>query len=198
MDFLKELFGEDALNYEQFTKLLKDKDIKLANLKEGNYVAKDKFDTAIKQKEEVETLLSDRDKQLKELQKLEPEKLQDRIKELEEMNKTEKAESEKRLHDYRVNSAIDLALTSEKAKNTKAARALLDLDFEKAELDDDGTVKGLSDLIKGVKETAPYLFEAVEEKGGLKGAGPDGSNPDPLPKEPKTYEDFLAIENANN
>lgn len=45
MEELKSLFGEGSLSYEEFSqKLGEAKDIKLANLKTGNYVDKAKFD----------------------------------------------------------------------------------------------------------------------------------------------------------
>lgn len=45
MEELKSLFGESSLSYEEFSqKLGETKDIKLANLKSGNYVDKAKYD----------------------------------------------------------------------------------------------------------------------------------------------------------
>jgi hypothetical protein len=45
MEEIKALFGESSLNYEEFSqKLGEAKDIKLANLKSGNYVDKAKYD----------------------------------------------------------------------------------------------------------------------------------------------------------
>lgn len=45
MEELKSLFGESSLSYEEFSqKLGEAKDIKLANLKSGNYVDKAKYD----------------------------------------------------------------------------------------------------------------------------------------------------------
>ena len=42
-EFLKELFGDGALKYDDFEKALGEKGLKLANLTEGKYVDKDKF-----------------------------------------------------------------------------------------------------------------------------------------------------------
>ena len=47
MDFLKQFFGEDgntAITYEQLTKGITEKGIKLADLSLGGYIAKDKYD----------------------------------------------------------------------------------------------------------------------------------------------------------
>ena len=46
MEELKELFGGEALNYEQFEEKVKGAGVKLADLGSGNYVAKKKYDDA--------------------------------------------------------------------------------------------------------------------------------------------------------
>ena len=73
----------------------------------------------------------------------------------------------------KINSAVDAALTAAKAKNNKAVRALLDLD--KAELADDGTVKGLGDQIKKLvgAEDSKFLFDTQKKQ--FKGAVPGES-----------------------
>lgn len=44
MEFLKELFGGEAMTYEQLEKAVSGKGIKLADLSKGEYVSKGKFD----------------------------------------------------------------------------------------------------------------------------------------------------------
>lgn len=45
IEYLKDLFGGGALTFEEFSgKLEKAEGVKLANLKEGGYVGRDKFD----------------------------------------------------------------------------------------------------------------------------------------------------------
>lgn len=53
MDFLKELFGEESLSFEQFSKAVGDKGYKLADLSTGNYVAKKKFEDEIASRESI-------------------------------------------------------------------------------------------------------------------------------------------------
>lgn len=45
---LKELFGDKALSYDDFTKAIEGKGIKLVNLSAGGYVAKSKYDDDVK------------------------------------------------------------------------------------------------------------------------------------------------------
>ena len=53
MDFLKELFGDKALTYDDFSKAVEAKKIKLADLSGGAYVSKEKLDAKI---EELKTV----------------------------------------------------------------------------------------------------------------------------------------------
>lgn len=57
MDFLKELFNGQALTFEQLQSAVQEKGYKLADLSKGDYVSKNKFDDAIKAKDnEINTL----------------------------------------------------------------------------------------------------------------------------------------------
>lgn len=51
MEFLKELFGEASLTYEQFAQAVNSKGYKLADLSTGNYVGKHKYDDEVAAKE---------------------------------------------------------------------------------------------------------------------------------------------------
>lgn len=55
MEELKELFGGEALNYEQFAEKVASADMKLANLKSGNYVEKSKLERIEKNADEYKT-----------------------------------------------------------------------------------------------------------------------------------------------
>ena len=45
---LRELFGENSLSYDDFTKAVEEKGMKLANLSAGGYIAKSKYDDDVK------------------------------------------------------------------------------------------------------------------------------------------------------
>ena len=47
---LKELFGENSLSYDDFSKAIEEKGMKLANLSAGGYIAKSKYDDVKKAK----------------------------------------------------------------------------------------------------------------------------------------------------
>lgn len=61
MEELKSLFGDSSLSYDEFTQKLGDagETIKLANLKSGNYVDKDKYDKIEKSLADYQTKYND-------------------------------------------------------------------------------------------------------------------------------------------
>ncbi len=98
----------------------------------------------------------------------------------------------------KIDSAVSLALVSAKAKNVRAAKALLSEFLEKAELDEHGAVKGLEEQLKTLREStdSAFLFESEnEQKSKIKGMTPaDGR--DPLDKEdaaPETLSDAIRM-----
>lgn len=71
MEFLKVLFENGAVTWDQFAKGVKDKGLKIADLSEGNYVSKQKYDNDVHTKDtQIETLnknIKTRDDDLEEL-----------------------------------------------------------------------------------------------------------------------------------
>lgn len=86
---------------------------------------------------------------------------------------TEYANNIKKL---KVDNAVELALIGAKAKNTKAVKALLNL--ENLEIGEDGKVKGLEDQIKNLTkdEGTAFLFEAESKTETPKGTDPAGKS----------------------
>jgi hypothetical protein len=77
--------------------------------------------------------------------------------------KAEQAEAEavKQIQMLKFDHALDGALTGAKAKNAKAVKALLEMQNLKLN-ETDGSIIGLDDQIKKVKETNEYLFDSDE------------------------------------
>lgn len=159
MDFLKELFGDKALTFEELktaVEAVSDK-IKVANLKDGGYVDKDKYTAKETELALVKDQIANANKQIEDFKKLDV----DGIKAAAEKYKAEyeaaqlkyQADIEKMQFDY----AVEKALGEAKAKNIKAVRALLDLGSLKLVGED---LVGLKDQIDKVSAEAPYLFDA--------------------------------------
>lgn len=195
MDFLKKLFEDKSLTWEEFKTLVdSSSDIKLANLKEGGYVGKEKFDSLEKERDGLREQIKERDKQLGELKKVDPESLKGQIETLENENKKAKENFEKELKEVKVNSIVEMALVGAGAKNIKAVKALLDLNTDELEVTSEGAIEGFEDKLKLIKENDSYLFEDKSKNiGGFASAKPESVTSEPIPQEPKTYADFLKV-----
>jgi hypothetical protein len=72
MEFLKELFGEEALTYEQLLAKVNEKGLKVADLSTGKYVDKKKYEDEVSTKDtsikDLQEQIKTRDKDLKALQ----------------------------------------------------------------------------------------------------------------------------------
>lgn len=102
--------------------------------------------------------------------------------------KDQLAQKDEQMKASRKDAAIRLALTEAKAKNAKAAIALLDAD--NLELQEDGTVKGVKEAIEALQKSDGYLFDVEQSKtpptGGFNPAGRD-----PGKEPPKTFQDAV-------
>lgn len=142
------------------------------------YVPKAKLDEEIKEKNTLTETLKERDKQLEKLKSTtgDAENLKKTIEDLQKANKEKDDTHAAEIKTLKLNSAVDTALNGAKAKNLKAVKALLDL--EKAELAEDGTVKGLAEQIKKLTESedSKFMFDsAPNNKPKIKGAVPGES-----------------------
>ena len=141
------------------------------------FIPKARFDEVNTAKNHAEEQVKERDKQIEGLKAAsgDAESLKKQIETLQAANKQKDSEHAAEIKRLKIDAAVDAALTAAKAKNLKAARALLELD--KAELSDDGTVKGLAEQIDKLKagDDTKFMFDA-SGKPKLKGAktGEDG------------------------
>lgn len=118
--------------------------------------------------------ITDRDNQLKELKTkvTDNEALTKKIEELQTANATAKSNYDKTVADMKRDYAVNNSIRDAKAKNVKAVRALLDMD--KIKMDGENVI-GLKDQIEALAKSDAYLFEAEDNKGGVKGGFHPGS-----------------------
>lgn len=112
----------------------------------------------------LESQKADSDKLLKEVTEAKDANAEFKTK-YDDLLKAQKADREKYEADLvtaRKNSGIELALFKAGAKNSKAVRALLDLD--KISLSDKGELVGISEQLDSIKKDNDYLFNSVEQK----------------------------------
>ncbi len=127
------------------------------------YIPKTRFDEVNNEKKKLEFDIRDRNKQLEDLKKSSGDN-EELKKQIEQLQKDNKAKDELHLAEmkkFKIDSAIDKALSSAGAKNNKSVKALLE-EVEKFDIKEDGTIKGLEDQIKKIKESEPYLFNSHE------------------------------------
>lgn len=139
---------------------------------------KTKLTEAEKEAESLKEQIKDRDKQLNDLKnsKEDLDGLKSQIETLQKDNKAKDEQYKAEIRNLKVSSAVDAALTGAKAKNHTAVKALLK-DLDKAELLEDGTVKGLKEQIEALTKAddSKFLFDIETAPQTPKGATPASS-----------------------
>lgn len=152
----------------------------------------------------LNTQVKDRDKQLETLKASagDNEALTKQIADLQAENATVKQTHESEMNQLKVDFAVEKVLSSAKAKNVKAVKALLDL--EDVKFDKDGNVKGLQEQVDKLTadEGTKFLFEAATQtKQIFKGFQPGASSEAKLGTEvdpsKMSYEELAAYMDAN-
>jgi hypothetical protein len=165
MDFLKEILGEEL--FKQVTEKInahngdeanKDNQIKVANLGGGDYVGKAKYDSLqalldgkTGELDKANALITDLKKSAKG-----DEGLQQKVTEYETQVATLQAESAQ----IRLDNALKIALLEAKVTDIDYMTFKIKEKGDKLELDESGKVKGIDDLISGLKTQFPTQFEA--------------------------------------
>lgn len=120
------------------------------------------------ERDDLQGQINERDGQLKDLKATvnDNDELTAKIADLEKANKDAKTSYENKLKAQDKEFKITNALRDSGARNVKAVQSLLDLD--KVSVDDNGTLIGLSDQLKAVKESDGYLFQETQnnDEGG--------------------------------
>ena len=187
---LKELLGEEL--FGQVTAALKgkgkdNKDVELI-INDGNYIPRSKFNEVNEKVKSLETEITTRDEQLKDLgEKAKGNAdLEKQIAALTEANSKTKAEYEAKLKDITLNTAIEKALTANQAKYTD----LLVTKIDKSKLVLDGEkVVGLDEQITGLKESFKDLFGETRIAGKDEKSNP-GANPNQKPISEMSMEEY--------
>lgn len=168
MDFLKSLFGDKALTYAELEQAInahngneanKEAQIKVGNLGGGEYVGKAKY-------EALQALLNGKNTELEtangtiaELKKATKgnEELQGKFTDYE--NQVQKLQAQ--LKQTQLDSAVKIALLEAKASDIDYMTFKLKEKGQSLELGEDGKIKGVDDLISGLKVQFPAMFDAA-------------------------------------
>ena len=145
-EYLKPFFEGGPLSFEQLTEKLDAADgVKLANLKDGGYVGKDKFDALEARANGLQAQLSEANG-----------KLEGYDPEWKAKAQQMQQEANQKVEAVRFDYALKAALTAAKAKNPELVAKSINRDALK--LTDAGLV-GLEEQLKALKESDGYLFE---------------------------------------
>ena len=144
------------------------------------FIPKTRFDEVNNEKKKLELDLRDRDGQLETLKNStgDVEAMKQQIATLQADNKAKDEAHAAEIKKMKVDAAVEAALTSSGAINAKAVVPFLK-DLDKAELADDGTIKGLAEQIEALQKSDAYLFDTTtKKKTQVKGAKPGESGND--------------------
>ncbi|RJV85766.1 hypothetical protein DWX45_16450 [Erysipelotrichaceae bacterium AF19-24AC] len=130
-----------------------------------NVVPKDQFDTVEEAKKQLDKDVKARDKQLEDLRKAgSVEDLQQQLNAAQEANKQAKKEYEATVANMKYDAAIEKALANAVHPDLLSGK----IDRAKLKLNDDGTVTGLDEQVKSLKETYKDQFDTGKAGNKLK------------------------------
>ena len=168
MDFLKALFNEKPLTYEELEQAInahngneanKEAQIKIGNLGGGEYVGKAKYDALQATLNGKNTELETANSTIAELKKATKgnEELQGKFTDYE----NQVAQLQAQLKQTQLDSALKIALLEAKASDIDYMTFKLKEKGQSLELGEDGKIKGIDDLISGLKVQFPTQFDAA-------------------------------------
>lgn len=172
---LKDVLGEelykqvqakiDEQNSKEADKL---KHVRFADLSEGNYISKEKYDSETERLNGLitgkDTEIGNANKLIEELKKASKgdEGMQQKISTYE----AENASLQQELEETKVSSALKVALLSAKTDDTDymtfKIKEMLKEKGEELKIDDDGNIKGWDDMLTTLKTQFPAHFESSE------------------------------------
>lgn len=128
-----------------------------------DFIPKSKYNELSEAKKVAEKNLENANVTLEELKKNAglSDEYKKQIEELKSSNSKAQEEYKAQLKKLRIDSAIDSALTSAKARNIKATKALLD--SSKILVSDTGEVSGIKEQLDSIVKDNPFLFESQTE-----------------------------------
>lgn len=184
LDWLKPILG-DAYTDEIDSKIA-------AEIGKG-FVARADFNEVSTAKKKLESDIKARDQQLEDLKKStgDIDALKQQITTLQTQNADAKTAYEAELAKVKIDTAVEVALTAAGAKNNTAVKALLADFLKDATMDENGTVKGLTDKIESLSKAdgTSFLFEDVgAAQPGFKGITPGNPGGNTPPAGTGTYE----------
>ncbi len=111
--------------------------------------------------ESLETQVNDANTEIQKFKDMDIDGIKKAADDWKETAEKAKADADKQISQMKFDYVLSAALTGAKAKNTKAVKALLDMDGLKFN-DNDGKIVGLDEQLAQIKADNDYLFESDE------------------------------------
>lgn len=169
----KEQLLELGLNEDQIKEVFRLNGLAVERAKGETGELENKLKTKEKEVETLTEQLDTANSQIDDFKKLDVDEIKKAAEDYKELYETEKEQKEQEIKDLQFDYKVDKTITSDefKGKNTKAIKALLDLETIKGAEDID---KALNKALKELSEENDYLFGKPEIKGtgGSLGGGP--------------------------
>ena len=164
-EFLKALFGtnEDgtpkALTFEQLqAALAENKEIKLVNLADGAYVAKEKFDAKVTELEGVQAQLKDANKEIQSYKDMDVEGIKKSVEDWETKYKTDTTALQQKLADQELEFAAKTYLGGFAYANDLVKDQIYSKFMEKKFARENGKFLGADDFMAEMKKQYPTAF----------------------------------------
>lgn len=173
LEILKDVLSPET--YSAVERETKDSDIRLTDLKTGEFISKSKYDALFAQSKDTQKLLETRTAEYEQLKAAagDNETLKRQIDTMKTAFEQEKADIQKKADAQLKQARVTAQIISDyKPKDVKDI--LAHIDFEKISADGDKLV-GLKEQVDPIKEAKAYLFESEKTPGasGLEHGGND-------------------------
>lgn len=143
--------------------LTEDQAKKVMDSLDGEFVTKTRFNEVNEENKTLKKSVADRDKQLEDLKKSSGDNaaLQQQISDLQKANADQQKAHDAELAQLKLDNAVEVALSSAKAKNSKAVKAMLDM--SKVKIGEDGKLTGFDEQIEALKKSDSYMFDVQQQ-----------------------------------
>lgn len=190
---------EELMKLEGMTEELATKIAEMSAEELKGTIPKSRLDEVIAERDNFKNSHADVLKQLGALQKEtgDVQSLKDKIQELQDNAKESEKTHAAEIQNLKISNAVDTALMGAKALNVKAVKALLNL--EGAELNEDGTIKGLDEQIKNLQtaEDSKFMFGSSTMKGAKTGESGNEDGAKGVDTSKMTYSELAAYAAAH-
>ena len=196
----EELFGQVDAKIQEHNAGIEDKlqHVRYADLSEGNYVSKEKYQTLETKSNGLQTQLSEANTTIKSYKDMDIDGIKESAKNWETKYNTDTQALQTQIDNQQKQFAAERFMDTQKIKSPLSRKAIMqeflaqNLEFK------DGVFKGADEYMKGVKEKYPEEFEADEPEKPEKKVFVRGTAGTHKPKTASEQESYLKAKYGNN